>query len=93
MFLSKYNYTKLEKILQPTKLTLKQHLLPANMSLQRLYAIDALKFELDREQERNAKLTKLLDDSQEKYKNLSSRLLLAENRQKKKRFSMDAYNK
>ena len=47
-----------------------------------LSEIDALKFELDRERERNAKLMKLLDDSQEKNKNLSSRLLLAENHQK-----------
>ena len=47
-----------------------------------LSEIDALKFELNREWERNAKLTKLLDDSQEKIKNLSSRLLLAENCQK-----------
>jgi hypothetical protein len=47
-----------------------------------LSEIDALKFELDRERERNAKLTKLLDDSQEKNKDLSSRLLLAENHQK-----------
>ena len=47
-----------------------------------LSEINALKFELDRERERNSKLTKMLDDSQEKNKNLSSRLLLAENRQK-----------
>ena len=47
-----------------------------------LSEIDALKFELDREWERNAKLTKLLNDSQEKNKNLSSCLLLAENCQK-----------
>ena len=44
-----------------------------------LSEIDSLKFELDREWERNAKLMKLLDDSQEKNKNLSSCLLLAEN--------------
>ena len=47
-----------------------------------LLEIDALKLELSRERERNAKLTKLLDDSQEKNKDLSSRVLLAENRQK-----------
>ena len=46
--------------------------------------INALKFELNREWERNAKLTKLLDDSHEErlIKNLSSCLLLTENHQK-----------
>ena len=53
-----------------------------NKLAEALSEIDALKFELDREWERNAKLMKLLDDSQEKNKNLSSHLLLAENRQK-----------
>ena len=47
-----------------------------------LSEIDALKFELDREWERNSKLTKLLNDSQEKNKNLSFCFLLAENCQK-----------
>jgi peptidoglycan hydrolase CwlO-like protein len=47
-----------------------------------LSEIESLKSELDREREKNAKLTKLLDDSQEKIRNLSSRILLAENHQR-----------